>query len=157
MRHHNRSKNFGVDTPHRVAMMRNMTVALVENGRIETTVTRAKALRSFVEKLVTSLKEPTVANIRSAQRKLPRKETIMTIANEIAPKFKTRPGGYTRVLKLSRPRAGDAADMALIEWVEESLVPAYGSVKKTSKKKAKKKVAKKKVSAKGATKTAKAS
>ena len=114
--------------PHRLAMLRNLTLGLIEHGRIKTTVARAKSLRPFVERLVTRLKSPTVANFREAHSDLPHKAAVAAIAANISPKFKDRPGGYLRILKLASPRAGDAADMALIEWVDESLVNAYNEV-----------------------------
>jgi large subunit ribosomal protein L17 len=150
--HRNRTSRLGVKTGHRTAMIRNLTLGLVEHGRIKTTVARAKRLRPFVERLVTRLKDPTVANLRLATAALNNRDAVLVIAKEIAPKFATRPGGYTRILKLAGARAGDAADMALIEWVEESLVGAY-SEEKTAKKAPAKKGAKAKA---GKAKAAKA-
>jgi large subunit ribosomal protein L17 len=125
MRHRNRSVRLGVKAPHRIAMLRNLTLGLIEHGRIRTTVARAKSLRPFVEKIVTRLKDPTVANIRQARKELPLRDAVMKIAKDIAPKFTGRPGGYLRILKLTSKRPGDNADMALIEWVDETLVKAY--------------------------------
>jgi large subunit ribosomal protein L17 len=142
MRHQKRRLKLGVKSDHRLAMMRNLTLGLVEHGRIKTTVARAKRLRPFIERLVTRLKDPTVANLRTANSKLSNRSAVLRIAQDIAPKFKDRAGGYTRIMKLAKPRAGDAADMALIEWVDESLVLAYSGM--ASAPKAKKKVAKKK-------------
>ena len=157
MRHRKKGHKLGVKTDHRLAMMRNMTLGLVEHGRIKTTVARAKRLRSFVEKLVTRLKEPTVANLRVANQTLSNRDATLKIAQDISPVFKNRSGGYTRILKLSKPRAGDAADMALIEWVEESLVPAYSGMVAAPKKKAtaKKKSSDKTTEKKAAKKSAK--
>lgn len=151
MRHRKKSLRLGVKTDHRLAMMRNLTMSLVEHGRIKTTVSRAKRLRPFVERIVTRLKDPSVANLRIVNAKLANREVALKIAQDISPKFSDRPGGYTRIMKLATPRAGDAADMALIEWVEEDLVPAYAGMvaapkkpaKKAAKKTAKKKPAKK--------------
>jgi large subunit ribosomal protein L17 len=125
MRHGNRSARLGVKKQHRNAMMRNLTLGLVEHGRIKTTVARAKFLRTFVEPIVTRLKDPSVANLRVAQSELGNRDCVLAIAKNISPVFKDRAGGYTRIMKLATPRAGDAADMALIEWVEEKLVNAY--------------------------------
>lgn len=152
MRHRKRTSKLGVKSDHRAAMMRNMTLGLVEHGRIKTTVARAKLLRTFVEPIVTRLKEPTVANLRVVHARLHNRACALKIAQDIAPKFTTRPGGYTRILKLAGYRAGDAAEMALIEWTEESLVPAYAEIaspgtkdkKKTTQRPAKKKTAAKK-------------
>lgn len=158
MRHQMRSSRLGVKVQHRAAMLRNMTLGLVEHGRIKTTVTRAKALRPFVERIVTRLKDPSISNIRLVQRTLPHRDCVMTIAREIAPKFKDRNGGYLRIMRLASPRAGDAADMALIEWVEASLVKAYQEVVESKKSKAggkKKKPAVKKSSESGDVESAK--
>jgi large subunit ribosomal protein L17 len=138
MRHRKRTAKLGVKTDHRNAMLRNLTLGLLEHGRIKTTVARAKRLRPFVEKLVTCLKEPTVANLRLANSTLSNRAATLKIAHEISTVFKTRPGGYTRIMKLATPRVGDNADLALIEWVEESLVPAYSGMISPSKTKAKK-------------------
>lgn len=145
MRHHTVSRRLGVKTGHRNAMLRNLSMALVEHGRITTTTARAKVLRSFLEKQVTRLKEPSVANIRTACRDLANKKVVMKIANDISPKFQDRPGGYLRILKLAQPRVGDCADMSMIEWVEPSLVNYYASQDEkgsTAKKAAPKKKAK---------------
>jgi large subunit ribosomal protein L17 len=134
-------------------MMRNLTLGLVEHGRIKTTLARAKRLRPFIEPIVTRLKDPTVANIRTVNSQLANRDATLRIAQEISPKFKDRTGGYTRILKLAKPRAGDAADMALIEWVDESLVAAYSGMvaapkaKKGAKKPAKKAAGEKKAKA----------
>jgi len=166
MRHHRRSRRLGVKTQHRVAMMRNLTLGLIEHGRIRTTVARAKSLKTFVEPLVTRMKNPSLANIRIAISKLSNEGAAMALAKDISPKFMDRPGGYLRILKLSMPRPGDAADMALVEWVDEALVNAYqemaeGKKKvataKTAKKVAKKKTGSKSKKAVGEVKTAKAS
>jgi large subunit ribosomal protein L17 len=141
MRHKALSRRVGVKTGHRIAMLRNLTAALVEHGRIRTTTIRAKSLRTFVERLVTRLKEPTVANIRVASSKLGNRKVALKIAHDISPKFKTRPGGYVRILKLAQARAGDAADLSLIEWSEEALVPQYQEKKAAPKASGKKKKA----------------
>jgi large subunit ribosomal protein L17 len=116
-------------------------------------------LRPFVERLVTRLKDPSVANLRLVNARLANRELALKIAHEVSTKFMDRNGGYTRILKLSKPRAGDAADMAFIEWVDESLVPAYSGMVKApkapkkkagAKKSAAKKTAAKKVASKGA-------
>ncbi|MBP7843358.1 MAG: 50S ribosomal protein L17 [Proteobacteria bacterium] len=144
MRHKAVSRRLGVKTAHRIALLRNLTAALVEHGRIKTTTARAKSLRVFVEKIVTRLKEPSVSNIRVASSKLGDRKVALKIANEVSPKFKTRPGGYLRILKLVNPRVGDAADLSLIEWSEEALVPHYQEKKAAPKAKAKKKASSKK-------------
>jgi len=138
MRHKNRATRLGVKKQHRFAMLRNMTLGLLEHGRIKTTLTRAKYLRTFVEPMVTRLKNPTVANLRVVQSELGNRDATLEIAKKISPAFATRAGGYTRIMKLMQPRAGDAADMAFIEWVEESLVKAYQEAPVVDKKAAKK-------------------
>lgn len=122
MRHGKVTRNLGVKTGHRTAMLRNLAKGLVRDGRIRTTSARAKVLRSFVEKLVTRVKDPTVANIRVISSELNDKPTVLSIVRDIAPVFKDRAGGYTRILKLAGRRPGDNADMVLIEWVDEGLV-----------------------------------
>jgi large subunit ribosomal protein L17 len=155
MRHGNNSTRLGVKSAHRTAMLRNMARSLVEHGRIKTTIARAKTLRPFVEKIVSRLKEPSVANLRLAVARLNDRETALKIAGDISPKFKDRNGGYLRIMRLAKPRAGDCADMALIEWVDESLVNFYQE-QASAEKPAKKKVAKKKATpAKKASKPAK--
>jgi large subunit ribosomal protein L17 len=135
-------------------MLRNLARGLVEHGRIKTTLARAKRLRPFIEKVVTRLKDPNVANMRLAYAELNDRPAVLKIASEIAPKFKTRPGGYTRIYKLAGHRPGDAAEMALIEWVDEALVGVYQetavpkSAKKTTKASAGSKAAKKASAAK---------
>lgn len=151
MRHKVKTNRLGVKSAHRSALLRNLTKALVEHGRIKTTTLRAKQLRSFVEPIVTRLKNPTVHNLRLVNSELADRDCALKIAESISPQFKTRPGGYLRILKLATPRAGDKADMSLIEWVEESLVPAYAEIKEGKapvKKKAASKTSKKAASAK---------
>ena len=151
MRHAKIGSKLGVKADHRVAMLRNLSIGLVQHGRIKTTLPRAKKLRPFLEPIVTRLKNPTVANIRVAVSQLANREAVLQIVSTIAPKMANRPGGYLRIMKLSGHRAVDAADMALIEWSDEALVPHYNEapVKKTPAK-AKKKAAGKKASAKSA-------
>lgn len=147
MRHGNKATRLGVKKQHRIAMLRNLTLGLIEHGRIKTTVTRAKYLRTFVEPLVTRLKDPSVANVRVALSILANRNAVLTIAKTISPAFATRPGGYTRVMRLAQPRAGDAADMAFIEWVDEKLVREYQEAPKATAK-AKKSAGKKAAPAK---------
>ena len=133
MRHGKIRSKLGVKADHRVAMLRNLSLGLIEHGRVKTTLPRAKKLRPFLEPIVTRLKDPSVANIRVAVTQLANASAVLDLAQRIAPKFKTRPGGYLRIMKLATPRAGDAADMALVEWVEESLVAAYSDKPKATK------------------------
>lgn len=122
MRHLARSRRLGVKTGHRVALLRNLLRGLVRDGRIRTTVARAKVLRPYVEKIVTRLKDPTVANVRHVYALVNDRDAVYSLTHDVAPKFKTRTGGYLRILKLAQARPGDNADMALVEWVDEGLV-----------------------------------
>jgi large subunit ribosomal protein L17 len=117
MRHRKSGKKLGRPTAHRYAMLRNMAISLVEHGRIETTVTRAKALKIFLEPIITLGKKGDLSARRLALKKLPNKKTVHKIFEEVAPKFADRPGGYTRVIK-SSVRRGDNAQLAIIEFVE---------------------------------------
>lgn len=116
MRHKSGIKKLGRPTDHRLAMLRNLAISLIEKGRIETTVDRAKALRSFVEPIITLGKRGDLSAIRLAYKKLHNKDAVRVVFKELAPKYKDRPGGYTRVLK-TRIRRGDNATMAIIEFV----------------------------------------
>ncbi|MEF3254136.1 MAG: 50S ribosomal protein L17 [Deferribacterales bacterium] len=118
MRHKSGIKKLGRPTEHRLAMLRNLAISLINSGRIETTVDRAKALRRFVEPIITLGKKGDLASIRLAYSKLHNKDAVRKVFKEIAPKYSTRPGGYTRVLK-TRIRRGDNATMAIIEFVKE--------------------------------------
>lgn len=149
MRHGKISTRLGVKSGHRIAMIRNLALGLVEHGRIRTTTVRAKRLRPFMERLVTQLKEPTTANLRWALKQLPHRAAIQAIAQNVSTKFKDRPGGYLRILKLAKPRVGDCADMSLIEWVDESLVNAYQAKPPTKGKTSKAKATKKQAAADG--------
>jgi large subunit ribosomal protein L17 len=101
-------------------MTRNMASSLIEHERIVTTLPKAKALRPYVEKLVTLAKEPTVHRRRQAFARLRDKDATSKLFDVLGPRFKERPGGYTRILKLSKPRLGDNGPRAIIEFVERS-------------------------------------
>ena len=124
MRHKVLGRKLGRTTAHRIAMTRNMAVSLIEHERITTTEAKAKNLRPFVEKLVTLAKEPTLHNRRQAFAKLRNDEAVTKLFSELGPRFKERPGGYCRILKLAKPRLGDAGKRAMIEFVERSEVAA---------------------------------
>jgi len=94
-----------------------MSRELILNGRIKTTLGKARSLRPYVEKLVTRAEEDTVHNRRQARKKVESDEALKELFEELGPRFKNRPGGYTRILKLGR-RKGDGAERALIEFVE---------------------------------------
>ncbi len=120
MRHKVFGRKLGRTTAHRIAMTRNMASSLIEHERITTTEAKAKNLRPFVEKLVTLAKEPTLHNRRQAFAKLRNNDAVTKLFDELGPRFKERPGGYCRVLKLAKPRLGDAGKRAMIEFVERS-------------------------------------
>jgi len=102
---------------HRQAMLSNMATSLFREGRIETTLPKAKELRSYAEKLITAAKTNNLASRRKVMSKIKDKEIVTKLFDEIAPQYSERPGGYTRILKMY-PRRGDAAKQAIIELVE---------------------------------------
>lgn len=117
MRHHKHSNQLGVKKEHRVALMANLASALIREGRIQTTLKKAKALRPFAERLVTLAKKGGLANRRLAMARIRDAQAIQTLFNERVGEFTNRSGGYTRIYKLGPQRRGDAAEMAIIEWV----------------------------------------
>jgi len=117
MRHGKKINHLGRKTAHRKAMLANMACSLIEHKRINTTVAKAKALKQFVEPLVTKSKEDTTHNRRLVFAKLRQKEFVAELFRDVAPKIGDRPGGYTRIIKLGN-RLGDNADMAMIEFVD---------------------------------------
>jgi large subunit ribosomal protein L17 len=121
MRHRVKTKKLSRTASHRKAMARNLVSALIEHERIETTLTKAKAHRPFAEKLVTLAKEKNLANYRRALALLGNdKAAVAKLFDVLGPRFKERPGGYTRILKLEQPRLGDKAPRAYFEFVERS-------------------------------------
>lgn len=117
MRHGKKINHLGRKTAHRKSMLANMACSLIEHKRINTTVAKAKALKQFVEPLVTKSKEDTTHNRRLVFTKLRDKNSVAELFRDVAPKVGDRPGGYTRIIKLGN-RLGDNADMALIELVD---------------------------------------
>ncbi len=109
-------RKLGRTTDHRMAMLRAMVTYLLENGRIETTVTRAKEVRPITEKMITLGKNGTLAAKRQALSFITKEDVVVKLFDEIAPKYNERNGGYTRIIKTG-PRRGDAAEMAIIELV----------------------------------------
>ncbi len=110
------TRKLGRTSDHRTAMLRAMVTFLLENGRIETTVTRAKEVRSMAEKYITLAKENTLSNKRQAMAFITKEDVVSKLFNEIAPKYAEVNGGYCRIIKTG-PRRGDAAEMAIIELV----------------------------------------
>lgn len=118
MRHGNHKYKLGVKPQHRKALVQGLAMELIIHGKIRTTEIKAKAIKPFVEKLVTLAKNDTIANRRLAFTKLNNKEAVSALFANVAPKFKQRPGGYTRILKLSEGRLGDGAKEAFIAFVD---------------------------------------
>ncbi len=117
MRHNKGFNHLGRKSGHRKAMLANMASSLILHKRIETTVAKAKALREYVEPLITKSKEDTTHSRRTVFAYLKQKEAVTELFRVVAPKVMDRPGGYTRIIKTGF-RVGDAADMALIELVD---------------------------------------
>lgn len=117
MRHGDKINNLGRTYKHRHAMLSNMACSLIENKRIFTTLAKAKAMRVYIEPIITRSKEDTMHNRRVVFSYLQDKEAIKELFGTISDKVANRPGGYTRIVKLPR-RLGDAADMAMIELVD---------------------------------------
>src|SRR5262252_4507168 len=117
MRHHLSGRQLSRNAPHRQAMLRNMSVSLLRHETIRTTLPKAKELRRVVEPLITLAKTDGDANRRVAYSRLRDSEVVEKLFAELGPRFRTRPGGYTRILRML-PRPGDAAPMALMQLVE---------------------------------------
>jgi len=117
MRHRKSGRKLGRNSSHRKAMFRNMATSLVQHETIKTTLPKAKELRRVVEPLITLAKEDGVANRRLAFDRLRDKAAVGKLFTDLGPRFKERPGGYIRILKMG-PRAGDAAPMALVQLVD---------------------------------------
>ena len=132
MRHGKKVNHLGRKTAHRKAMLANMACSLIEYKRINTTVAKAKALKQFVEPLVTKSKEDTTHNRRIVFSRLRQKDAVTELFKEVSVKVGDRPGGYTRIIKLGN-RKGDNADMAMIELVDYNEIYNAGkAVKKKS-------------------------
>ena len=143
MRHNKAINHLGRQSGHRKAMLANMASSLIAHKRINTTVAKAKALKSYVEPLITKSKEDTTHNRRVVFSYLKDKNAVTELFRTIAPKVADRPGGYTRVLHVGF-RQGDAAEMALIELVdfnEAALASAPKAAKNTTRRSGAKKAA----------------
>jgi large subunit ribosomal protein L17 len=119
MRHGHGLRKLNRTTSHRLAMLRNMMNSLIEHETIKTTVPKAKELRRVVEPMITLAKEATVANRRLAFDRLRDRDSVTKLFDVLGPRFKARPGGYTRILKMGF-RVGDNAPMALVELVDRA-------------------------------------
>ena len=117
MRHQRSGKKLGRDSAHRKALYSNLSGALIEHGRIKTTVAKAKAVRPIAEKMITLGRRGDLAARRQALAYLRSNDIVHLLFAEVAPRFADRPGGYTRIVKIG-PRAGDAAEMAYLEFVD---------------------------------------
>ena len=117
MRHGHGLRKLNRTSEHRLAMLRNMMNSLLQHEAIKTTLPKAKELRRVVEPMITLAKEPTLANKRLAFDRLRDRDMVVKLFAELGPRYKTRPGGYTRILKMGF-RVGDNAPMALVELVE---------------------------------------
>lgn len=144
MRHRKHNHQLGVKSAHRVSLVANLSCSLIEHGRIKTTLAKARALRPSIEKVITLAKKAYLSDDvarkihyrRLAIARLRNKKAVSKLFDELVEQFISRNGGYTRIYKLALPRLGDAADMALIEFVEE-LPKKKAKKKKTAAKKKK--------------------
>ncbi len=127
MRHGHGLRKLNRTSSHRLAMLRNMMNSLIAHEAIKTTVPKAKELRRVVEPMITLAKESTVANRRLAFDRLRDRDSVSKLFDVLGPRFKARPGGYTRILKMGF-RVGDNAPMALVELVERTEIAATDAV-----------------------------
>ncbi len=111
------TRKLGRPTAHRKAMMRGMVTLLLENGQVETTLTRAKEVRSIAEKMITLGKKNTLASRRAALAFITKEEVVTKVFVELAPMYADRNGGYTQIFKLG-PRRGDGAEMAIVKLID---------------------------------------
>jgi large subunit ribosomal protein L17 len=123
MRHHKSGRILGRKSSHRKAMYSNMASSLIEHETIRTTLPKAKELRRVVEPLITLAKIDGVANRRLAFDRLRNKQTVGKLFNELGPRFKQRPGGYLRILKMGH-RPGDSAPMAIVQLLDQPAAEA---------------------------------
>ena len=119
MRHRHGLRKLNRTSSHRLAMLRNMSVSLLQHEAIKTTVPKAKELRRVVEPMITLAKEDSVANRRLAFNRLRDRDSVTKLFNDLGPRFNARPGGYTRILKMGF-RVGDNAPMAYVELVDRA-------------------------------------
>jgi large subunit ribosomal protein L17 len=131
VRHARSGKKLGRDSAHRKALYSNLAGALIEHGRIKTTVTKAKAVKPFAEQMITLGRRGDLHARRQATAFLRSRDVVHHLFAEVAPRFKDRPGGYTRIVKLG-PRAGDAAEMAYLELVDEEYVAQLREERQTA-------------------------
>jgi large subunit ribosomal protein L17 len=137
MRHRARARKFGRTSSHRLAMYRNMVTSLLEHGRVETTDAKAKEVRRIAERMITLGKRGTLHARRRALRVIRSREVAARVFGDLAERFRERPGGYTRVLKLRR-RIGDAAPLSILELVEGGAEAAEAGGKAATRKRGEK-------------------
>jgi len=125
MRHRKKGKKLGRTNTHRKRTLQSLSNALIENKRITTTLPKAKALRPYVEPLITRAKEDSEHNRRQVFRYLQNKQTVRELFDEVSARVGDRPGGYTRIIRAGR-RSGDGAELALVELVDFNDVPPEG-------------------------------
>jgi len=133
MRHGRKINKLGRKSAHREALLSNMASSLILNKRITTTVAKAKALRKYVEPLITKAKDDTTHSRRTVFSYLQNKESVKTLFGEVAGKVSDRPGGYTRIVKLADVRLGDNAEMCLIELVDFNTLYSKEAIVKKAK------------------------
>jgi large subunit ribosomal protein L17 len=122
VRHQRAGKKLGRDSAHRKALYSNLAGALIEHGRIKTTVTKAKAVKPIAEQMITLGRRGDLHARRQATAFLRSRDVVHKLFAEVAPRFKERPGGYSRIIKIG-PRPGDAAEMVYLELVEDEVAP----------------------------------
>jgi len=131
MRHLRKRKKLGRDTAHRRALLRNLVTSFLEKERVRTTLVKAKATKPLAEKMITLARKDTLHAKRQALSFIYKKSVVKKLFEELGPRFSERPGGYTRIVKIG-PRAGDGAEMAILELIGSEF-------KKKAKKKGKEK------------------
>ena len=122
MMHNVAGKSLGRNSAHRAALRKNFTVSVIEHERVVTTLAKAKALRPFVEKIITLGKKKNLANIRRAMGLLQSKAAVKKLFDELGPRYANRKGGYTRILRLSGYRIGDGGTKAILELVDNNVL-----------------------------------
>jgi large subunit ribosomal protein L17 len=127
MRHRKRTVKLGRTTAHRNELLANLVCALIDHKRIKTTLPKARAARGLAEKMVTIGRKGSLAARRQALSTLKNPASVKELFDHVAPAFSTRPGGYTRIIKLGR-RISDSSEMVLLEWVDAIAAPAVETV-----------------------------
>ena len=134
MRHRKHTFKIGRSGAHRKALLANQVCSLIAEGEIKTTVVKAKETRRLADKMVTLAKKGTLHHRRQAISKLRDKDAVAALFAEVAPRFANRDGGYTRIIRIGN-RIGDAAEMCILQWVEEESAPKSSPKKKSTDKK----------------------